>query len=198
MSFATQKPMDILFQELADDLTKYSNAFLVKRRVDSIPGIKATPVLADKVVGGYFRVDPASVKIKRDKNGNVIKYEQGYGDNKKEFFPRDVVHIYMDKDANNAFGTPRIIAALEDVKLLRKIEGNITALIYRFSMPLYQWIVGLPQPGMQGTDPEIAKAQREVENSTLDGIVITNERTTIKSIGAEGTALNAEGYLKYF
>ena len=198
MSFATQKPVEILFQEIADDLIKYSNAFVIKKRIDSIPGMKLNPVLADKIVGGYFRVDPASVKIKRDKNGNVLKYEQGYGDNKKEFFPRDVVHFYIDKDANNAFGTPRIIAALEDVKLLRKIEGNITALIYRFSMPLYQWIVGLPQPGMQGTDPEIAKAQREVENSTLDGIVITNERTTIKSIGAEGTALNAEGYLKYF
>lgn len=198
MSFATQKPMDILFQELADDLTRYSNAFLVKKRVDSIPGIKASPVLADKIVGGYFRVDPASVKIKRDKNGNVTKYEQGYGDNKKEFFPRDVVHIYMDKDANNAFGTPRIIAALDDVKLLRKIEGNVSALIYRFSMPLYQWIVGLPEPGMQATEPEIMKAQREVEMSTLDGIVITNERTNIKAIGAEGTALNAEGYLRYF
>ena len=198
MSFATQKPVEILFQEIADDLIKYSNAFVIKKRIDSIPGMKLNPVLADKIVGGYFRVDPASVKIKRDKNGNVLKYEQGYGDNKKEFFPKDVVHFYIDKDANNAFGTPRIIAALEDVKLLRKIEGNITALIYRFSMPLYQWIVGLPQPGMQGTDPEIAKAQREVENSTLDGIVITNERTTIKSIGAEGTALNAEGYLKYF
>lgn len=198
MSFATQKPVEILFQEIADDLIKYSNAFVIKKRIDSIPGMKLNPVLADKIVGGYFRVDPASIKIKRDKNGNVLKYEQGYGDNKKEFFPRDVVHFYIDKDANNAFGTPRVIAALEDVKLLRKIEGNITALIYRFSMPLYQWIVGLPQPGMQGTDPEIAKAQREVENSTLDGIVITNERTTIKSIGAEGTALNAEGYLKYF
>ena len=198
MSFATQKPIEILFQEIADDLIKYSNAFVIKKRIDSIPGMKLNPVLADKIVGGYFRVDPASIKIKRDKNGNVLKYEQGYGDNKKEFFPRDVVHFYIDKDANNAFGTPRVIAALEDVKLLRKIEGNITALIYRFSMPLYQWIVGLPQPGMQGTDPEIAKAQREVENSTLDGIVITNERTTIKSIGAEGTALNAEGYLKYF
>lgn len=198
MSFATQKPMDILFQELADDLTKYSNAFLVKRRVDSIPGLKTTPILADKVVGGYFRVDPASVKIKRDKTGNVTKYEQGYGDNKKEFFPRDVVHIYMDKDANNAFGTPRIIAALDDVRLLRKIEGNVTALIYRFSMPLYQWIVGLPQPGMQASEPEIMKAQREIEMSTLDGIVVTNERTNIKAIGAEGTALNAQGYLKYF
>lgn len=198
MSFATQKPIEILFQEIGDDLIKYSNAFLIKKRIDSVPGMKLTPIFTDKIVGGYFRVDPASVKIKRDKNGNVIKYEQGYGDNKKEFFPRDVIHFYLDKDANNAFGTPRIIAALEDVKLLRKIEGNITALIYRFSMPLYQWIVGLPQPGMQGTDPEIAKAQREVEGSTLDGIVITNERTTIKSIGAEGTALNAEGYLKYF
>lgn len=198
MSFATQKPMEILFQEIADDLIKYSNAFLIKSRVDSIPGMKLNPVLADKVVGGYFRVDPASVKIKRDKNGNVLKYTQGYGDNHKQFFPRDVIHFYIDKDANNAFGTPRIIAALEDVKLLRKIEGNITALIYRFSMPLYQWMVGLPEPGMQGTDPEIDKARREVENSTLDGIVITNERTTIKAIGAEGTALNAEGYLKYF
>lgn len=139
MSFITQKPIDILFQEVADDLIRYSNAFLVKKRIDNVPGLKLTPVLTDdKVVGGYFRVDPASIKIKRDKNGNVLKYEQGYGKNKKEFFPRDVIHFYLDKDANNAFGTPRIIAALEDVKLLRKIEGNISALIYRFSMPLYQ------------------------------------------------------------
>lgn len=199
MSFATQKPMDILFQEIADDLVKYSNAFLIKKRVDAIPGMPGLqPVFADKIVGGYFRVDPASIKIKRDLNGNILKYEQGYGKNKKQFYPRDVIHMYLDKDANNSFGTPRVIAALEDVKLLRKIEGNVSALIYRFSMPLYQWIIGLPQPGMGGTDPEIQKAQREVENSTLDGILITNERTTIKAIGAEGTALNAQGYLTYF
>lgn len=199
MSFATQKPMDILFQEIADDLVKYSNAFLIKKRVDAIPGMPGLqPIFADKIVGGYFRVDPASIRIKRDLNGNVLKYEQGYGKNKKQFYPRDVIHMYLDKDANNSFGTPRVIAALEDVKLLRKIEGNVSALIYRFSMPLYQWIIGLPQPGMGGTDPEIQKAQREVENSTLDGILITNERTTIKAIGAEGTALNAQGYLTYF
>ena len=198
MSFMTQKPMDILFQEIADDLVKYSNAFLIKKRVDGIVGINARPMLADKVVGGYFRVDPASIKIKRDKNGNVLKYEQGYGDNIREFFPRDVIHFYMDKDANNAYGTPRVVAALEDVKLLRKIEGNVTALIYRFSMPLYQWIVGLPQQGMQATQPEILKAQNEIERSTLDGIVVTNERTAIKAIGAEGSALSAEGYLRYF
>ena len=193
MSFMTQKPMDILFQEIADDLVKYSNAFLIKKRVDGIVGINARPMLADKVVGGYFRVDPASIKIKRDKNGNVLKYEQGYGDNIREFFPRDVIHFYMDKDANNAYGTPRVVAALEDVKLLRKIEGNVTALIYRFSMPLYQWIVGLPQQGMQATQPEILKAQNEIERSTLDGIVVTNERTAIKAIGVSASQMGRGG-----
>lgn len=51
---------------------------------------------------------------------------------------------------------------------------------------------------MQASDTEIMKAQNEIERSSLDGIVVTNERTAIKAIGAEGTALNAEGYLKYF
>lgn len=198
MSFATGKPMDILFQEIADDLVKYSNAFLVRSRVDFIPGVKAKAVFADKVVGGYFRVDPASIRIQRDKNGNILKYEQGYGENKKVFAKDDVIHMFMDKDANNAFGTPRIIAALEDVKLLRKIEGNVVALIYRFSMPIFQWIVGLPEPGFQGTDMEIEKAQREIESSTLDGVIVTNERTQIKAIGAEGSAINVRPYLDYF
>ena len=39
MSFATDKPIDILFQEIGDDLIRYSNAFLVKTRVDTVmPG----------------------------------------------------------------------------------------------------------------------------------------------------------------
>lgn len=198
MSYCTGKPMDILLQEIADDFTRYSNVILLKSRVDSIPGVKATPFDSDQVVGGYCRVDPASVKIKRDKYGNVIKYEQGHGANKKQFFPRDVIHMYYDKDANNAFGTPRIIAALDDVKLLRKIEGNIVALIHRFSMPLYQWKIGIPEVGFQGTDAEINRAKREVESSSLDGLIITNEKTAIKAIGAEGHALNAEPYLRYF
>lgn len=198
MSYCTGKPMDILLQEIADDFTRYSNVILLKSRVDSIPGVKATPFDSDQVIGGYCRVDPASVRIKRDKFGNVLKYEQGRGENKKQFFPRDVIHMYYDKDANNAFGTPRIIAALDDVKLLRKIEGNIVALIHRFSMPLYQWKIGIPEVGFQGTDAEINRAKREVESSSLDGLIITNEKTEIKAIGAEGHALNAEPYLRYF
>ena len=199
MSYCTDVPMDILMQGIADDLVRYSNAFLLKCRIDKIPGVKATPVNEEgMIVGGYTRIDPCSIRIKRDKHGNIVKYEQGFGGNKKQFKPEDVIHFYLDKDANNAFGTPRIIAALEDVKLLRKIEGNVTALIYRFAMPLYQWKIGIPEIGFQGTDEEIAKAKYEIESGSLDGVFITNEKTEIKAIGSEGTAMNMQPYLNYF
>ena len=199
MSYCTGVPMDILMQGIADDLVRYSNAFLLKSRVDRIPGVKAKPITEDgMIVGGYTRVDPCSIRIKRDKHGNILKYEQGRGGNKKQFKPEDVIHFYLDKDANNAFGTPRILAALEDVKLLRKIEGNVTALIYRFAMPLYHWKIGYPEPGFQGTDGEIAKAKQEIEMGSLDGVFITNEKTEIKAIGSEGTAINMQPYLNYF
>lgn len=201
MSYQTDKPMDILFQEIADDLVRYSNAFLIKARVDKMPvGCKVKAVGVDSTgrpVGGYFRVDPSSVKIKRDKHGNILKYEQGRGEEKKQWSREDVIHIYMDKDGNNAYGTPRIIAALDDVKLLRKIEGNMVALIHRFSMPLYHWKIGIPEPGFQASDPEIAKAKREIEGSSLDGLIITNEKTEIKAIGSEGSAMNMAPYLEY-
>mgnify|MGYP004608650587 FL=1 len=201
MSYQTDKPMDILFQEVADDLVRYSNAFLIKARVDKMPPtckVKATGVdSTGRPVGGYFRVDPSSVKIKRDKHGNILKYEQGRGEEKKQWNKEDVIHIYMDKDGNNAYGTPRIIAALDDVKLLRKIEGNMVALIHRFSMPLYHWKIGIPQAGFQASDPEIQKAKREIEGSSLDGLIITNEKTEIKAIGSEGSAMNMAPYLEY-
>lgn len=201
MGFMTRKPMDILFQELADDMVKYSNAFLIKSRVDNIGfNIKAVGMNKDKKpIGGYFRADPTYIRIKRDSHGTILSYEQWNDEGEtKKFAPTEVIHFYMDKDASHSFGTPRIIAALEDVKLLRRIEGNVISLIYRFAIPIYQWSIGLPQQGMQATETEIRDAQREVENMAMDGIVFTNERTNIKAIGAEGNALDASNYLAYF
>lgn len=199
MSFATRQPIDILFQECGDDLIKYSNAILIKSRVQTImTGVKATGFFKDNPVGGYFRVDPAQISVLKDDNGQIKKYVQTVNGEEKQFDPVDVVHIYLDRESGNTFGTPRVLAALEDVKLLRRIEGHVATMIYRFAMPLFQWIIGLPEAGFQATNKEIEEAKATVDTMALDGTVITNEKTTIKAIGAEGTALNAEGYLKYF
>ena len=199
MSFATKQPIDIVLQECGDDLIKYSNAILIKSRINQVmPGVNARGFFKDKPVGGYFRVDPATMSVERDNSGAIVRYIQTINGEEKKFDLVDVIHIYLDREAGNAFGTPRIVAALEDVKLLRRIEGNVASMIYRFAMPLFQWIIGLPQQGFQATNREIDEARAEVDNMALDGTVITNEKTQIKVIGAEGNALNAEGYLKYF
>ena len=199
MSFSTGIPMDILFNETAEDLFRYSNAFWVKSRIDKIfGGVAAKGVLDVKPVGGYFRVDPSTMKIKRDGAGRVTNYQQEVDGTTKSYKATDVVHFYLDKDAGAAFGKPRVIAAMEDVKLLRRIEGNVLALIYRFSIPLYHWKIGLDTPGFQGTDKEITDMKYEIEKMTLDGSIVTNERTAISAIGAEGQALDASKYLTYF
>lgn len=43
MSYTTGKPIDILYQEIADDIVKYSNAILIKKRdKQNLNGIKAS------------------------------------------------------------------------------------------------------------------------------------------------------------
>lgn len=200
MSYATGKPMDILFQEIADDLITYSNCILIKTRVKSVmPGIKAVGLLGADPIGGYSRIDPSTINVHRDQYGNVLAYTQKTINGKeKKYKPEDVVHLYMNRESSNAFGTPKIIAALEDVKLLRKLEGNVLAIVHRFAIPLFHWKIGKPQQGFQATDKEIDEARNEIEGMSLDGVVITNEKTEISVLGAEGAAINAAEYLKYF
>lgn len=199
MAFGTGVPWDIMLEELARDLVFYSNAFWVKSRIDKIMGgLQAKPVLGKKPVGGYFRTDPTTIEIRRDNSGAIKSYKQQEGSEEKEYKAEDVVHFYIDREANNNFGTPRVLAALEDVRILRKIEGNTLSLIYRFTIPLYQMIIGLPQENMMATDQEIQDAQNQLNKMPLDGIIITNERTAFKAIGAEGKAIEVAPYLQYY
>ena len=198
MEFGTGIPFDILLQEMGRDLVYYSNAFWIKSRVDSIQGIQnIKPVLADKPVGGYFRADPTAISISRDNDGAISGY-QITGNDEEEFDASEVVHFYIDRDAENNFGTPRIISALEDVQILRKIEGNTLSLIYRFAMPLYHMKIGLPQQNFMATDQEISEAQDQMNSMPLDGIIITNERTSFEAIGSDGEAIELGDYLSYF
>lgn len=200
MSFTTNIPIDILFQQIAEDLIKYSNAFIAKSRVDTnqLGGIQAQGILDKKPVGGYFRLDPTTIQIKRDSNGTVQQYQQESGSDSATFKNTDMIHFYKNKEGGSAFGTPDIIPALEDVKLLRKIEGNVLDLIYRFAIPIYQMKVGIPEAGLMATDKEIDDAKTEIEKMASDGIIVTNERTDFKAIGAEGQAIDVSNYLSYF
>ena len=202
MSFMTNESFDNLMIEIGNDLVAYSNAFLVKSRTDfngiNLSDLTINPIYDNKAVGGYFRIDPSTIEIQRDTNGTIKTYQQTLGNDTVKFKPTDVIHFYIDKEPSNAFGTPRIASALEDVKMLRRIEGNVERLIYRCLFPITQMKVGIPQQGMMATDQEIKEAQQVVEQLVDDGLIITNEKVEFKNLGANNVALNAEPYLNYF
>lgn len=201
MSFVTGTNMDILLQGISEDLVRYSNAFLIKSRVDTaqMGGIQAQGVWDTKPIGGYFRVDPTTIKIKRDKNGTIKNYQQSVGNNEKSFKNTDVIHFYIDKDGNAAFGQPRISAALEDIKMLRKLEGAALTQTYRYANPITHVSVGIENlPEGWATEQEITDTKKEIEKLNNDGTIVTNERTHIQSIGADGEALDITKYMSYF
>lgn len=201
MEFGTGTPFEILLDGIAADIVKYSNVFLAKSRVSDTKQLgvdKAVGILSKKPVGGYFRMDPTTVSIQRNDKGAVDKYQQEVESDTTEFDAADVVHMFVDREAGNSFGTPRMSAALEDVRLLRKIEGQVLNIMYRYAIPLYQVKIGLPQENFMATEKEIRDAQNEIEKMPNDGILITNERTEFKVLGADGEAIDLSEYLKYF
>lgn len=203
MSYATGNPMDQLFIEIAEDLVKYSNALIVKARNKkniTIPSIKATGIdKSGAPVGGYFRLNPRTIQVKADEYGNVSAWQQeGESGKTVTFKIEDVIHIYYKREAGEIFAIPYVAPALEDVRLLRQLEDNIAVLVYRYAVPIYHWIIGLAQPGYEASPEEILEAKGKINEMPTDGAIITNERTTIKAIGADGLALQAEPYMRYF
>ena len=63
-------------------------------------------------------MDPNGGGNFRDSSGSISGY-QLTGDNETKFAADDVVHFYTERDAENNFGTPRYVATLEDIKILR-------------------------------------------------------------------------------
>lgn len=197
MSYCSGCPTDMLLQEIGMDLTYYSNAYLYKQRVEpSMLGVNAVGVGESNPIGAYFRMDPSTVTVKRDTHGNIKKYKQTADGKDKQFNPQDVVHIFLDREADSAYGTPRIVSALEDVKLLRKLEGLVFDLVYRYAKPMHHAKAGLTTPGMQGTDKEIEELTKIITQLPPDGVLITSERVAIETVN-NSVSINIEPYLKY-
>lgn len=202
MSLMTNTPIDQFFLEIAEDLVRYSNVFIYKsraRKSEQLPDGNIQGIDGKDPIGGYFLLNPTTVTIARDENGRVLRYQQAVqGEDDVEFSPDEIIHIYYKKDRGKAFGTPFLVPVINDIKALREAEENVLRLIYQHIFPLYQYQVGLAEPGFEASDKEIEEIKEEIENMPLDGGLVTPERHNIKAIGAEGHSLRAESYLQYF
>lgn len=203
MSIATGITTDQLFQNIARDIVWASNCFIVKARARNgvgLPqGISLTAVPpAKEPVAGYFVLPPQTMKIARDENGTVTRYEQevpGGGD-PIQFRPEDVIHIKVHTPSGAAFGDPWIAPVIEDVRLLRKIEENASLLLYKHIFPLLKYKVGLDKDGYEATDEELAEVQAMLDGMTEDSMFVMPERHDVEAVKVD--AIDGNPYLLYF
>jgi len=202
MAEATQTSVDEMLTSLANDYVLYGNAYLVKARQKgstAVPGINAIGYTGKQPIAGYFVLPPTQIQVGRDDQGKLLKYQQTSGGGQGiEFKPEDIVHFTYRRPTGRAYGVPFIFNAMDDVKILRQIEENVARLIHRNLFPLYTYQVGLPQLGMEATDEEIEDIREQIRDMPMDGGIVVPERHNIKVVGAEGNAIDANGYLKYF
>lgn len=205
MEAAMKKSFQEFLVDVADQLVKFANVFIVRSRgplQDYYPGRLFPPEGKDPIIG-YYIIPTERVEIMRNKNNKVLWYRQrvdmtGLGsiDQSPRWRAEDVIHISVDRKPGRVFGTPFIVSAMDDIVALRQIEEDIQNLVHRELFPLYKFKVGTDdQPA---TDDELDKAANEIEGLRSEGALIMSNRHDVEVLGAGSTALDASKYLNHF
>lgn len=208
IELAIGQSFESFLREVADELIKFHNVFIVKVRQPGsykYPGnITATGIYSNKPVVAYFMLPASSITISRDVTGAVTKYRQEIpgvtGKNGEQYFdikPEDMIHIYIDRPAGRAFGVPYLWEVLDDVKILRHLEELSVNMIYKNIFPLYVYTVGTPDaPAEEGEVDEV----REYLGSdfTFNGGLVVPERHKINVESPGNSALDVTSYLDYY
>lgn len=195
IEFRTKIPFYTLITSIARDLYTYSNSYIIKTRDNNTEkfGLKAEKIFSGGTISGLFLADPASVTIRRNEAGAIDVYVI----NQEEYSPNDVIHLYIDKMNNADYGTSRIYSALEDITMLRKAEGLVMTILYRFAIPVLHIKVGNTAEGQYATQKEINDARDAFQEMPNDGFIVTNERTEIQAITPNMQANQLLKFLEY-
>lgn len=202
MEIATGTTLNTLIEGIASDIVKFANCFLVKARakggVGLAPGVNvmAMPPAKDPVAG-YFLVPAESITIARDKNGEILVYQQEIQGQDKPltFRPEDVVHIAWNRPSGKAFGDSFFGPVLEDVLILRTIEQNVNLLTRRFTFPLVKYRVGV-NGTKEASDEEVDEVTAQVDNAEIDSIYVMPGRHDMEGVNIP--TIDMHNYLKYF
>ena len=205
MEAAMKRPFQDFLTDVADQLVKFGNVFIVKARGDLQEYFPSPLNTGDnqKPLIGYYIIPTERVEIMRNKNNKVLWYRQrtdmtglGSTDMSPKWKADDVIHISTDRKPGRVFGTPFVVSAIDDLIALRQIEEDIQNLVHRELFPLYKFKVGTnDQPA---TDEELDKAANEIEGLRSEGALVMSNRHDVEVLGADGNVLDASKYLDHF
>jgi hypothetical protein len=205
LEVAMKRSFQDFLTDVADQLVRFGNVFIVKSRGDLesyFPARLYPPDNKNPIIG-YYLIPTERVEIMRNKNNKVLWYRQrtdmtglGSTDMSPKWRADDVIHITTDRKPGRIFGTPFIASAIDDIVSLRQIEEDIQNLVHRELFPLYKFKVGTDE--QPATDEELDKASNEIEGLRSEGALIMSNRHDVEILGANGNALDASKYLEHF
>ena len=190
-----------LLSAIAENISIYSNAFVLKVRNEDASGGNEWHDLDGKrrrPIAGLYPIDPTSLRVAIDQNGRILKWRQEIPGATKfqDFAPDDIVHFAYNKKTGLVFGTPMVWPVIDDIRALRRMEENVELLIYQHAVPLFHFKIG--SQDLPGDYSEVLEAQTLWNSMPSEGMIITTERYEIESVGVDGSAINAEPYLEYY
>ena len=195
---ATSTPTNELLMEIAEDVVKYGNCYVVKARSNdpnAFPqGETLTGLYGKDAVAGYFCANAVVTRCKRDDYGKILSWQQKTEKGEQEFTPEDVVHFYYKREKGNAYGTSFLVPVVNDVRALRRAEENVLKMMYRNIYPFFHIKVGTEEA--TGTKREVEELQESFEDMEQEAALVTTERIEVKPIASD-KVIEAEPYLKY-
>lgn len=197
---STDITTDDLVRELGFNYVLYSNSALVKvRGTENIADLEAEGYYGGDPISGLFNIPVERLEVQRDEFGNIEQYMvlSDEGDD-LELVPEDVIHLTHNKPTGRTYGVPHISSVIDDVLILRQIEENVVRMVYRNIHPLMSYTVGIAEPGYEAEDEEIEAIAEQIENMSLDSMLVLSERHKVETVSSDGAILDAFDYLKYF
>ena len=206
MEVATSKSFLELQAQMFQDLARYENFMLVKKRDAERSLGNARPHhtldIMIEPVAGYFIIPFERLIYKSNANGTFKSVKEVMPDGTyKEYNPNDCVLISMYKKPGFMVATPINNAALDDILLLRRIEEQVGELIETNLFPRFHYKVGTDDHPAMTTiegEHELDHVRRMIGYMPPGAVYVSDHRQTIEAVGAENKSLRIDYYLEYF
>lgn len=206
---ATTIPFETILRNAFWDLIIGANSFLIYRRDRELSSGKPYTRFDREYepIAGIFNGDATSFRIRRNRWGEVKAYHQvihsdvytTYGE--KYFATDDVLHIYHNKKTGMAWGTPFAIPVLDDIRLLRQMEELANLICNKGAFPFYHYKIGtedMPCIDYENGTSEVTVVNDQIQNKSLEGIMVTPERHEISAVDAKPPITNVIDYIDHF
>ena len=204
--------LDEFVRDLVTGVTKFSNAMaiIVRRKplVNSPFKRYTRRGRSLNPIAGLFYVEPQHMAPVIEK-GRIVKWRfnkdntfgyTSYGAY-KEFPASDVFHAKFNRKGSHVFGTPWTLPALEDIRLLRRLEEYSQMLVTRHLFPLYHYKLGTERNPAQVSEEgysEVDKAKNTIGDIPSQGVIFSSERVEIIAIDHHSSVSDLEKDIQHY